>query len=249
MSSTLVNSQMQSQSRPAPGCGFLLIWVLSNLAGVILGVLIGGILGAVLSVVFRIIIPSGGLASLFFLLDIGMALFISGAVIGLAQWLVLRRFAIMSRWVLATALGWMVGMGFFLFSLFFLEFDSRGVPAIVVFALVGLDVAWRAILGSTQWFVLRKPVSRSGLWILTNAAAWAVGALGAMASNLVGTELLGLHPPTDPRIFEIPAAVMFYAMLLLLFSLLLAVFLFTLITGLGLMWLFKKVSTPLPPSA
>lgn len=111
---------------------------------------------------------------------------IEGTVVGTAQWLVLRRPLPDMRWrswALATAVGafvaWTAGM---LPGALLSAGASPGDPAPaepgapVVYgmaALLGLVAG--AILGTPQWFVLRRHVPRAALWIPANALAWVPG--------------------------------------------------------------------------
>lgn len=102
-----------------------------------------------------------------------------GAILGVAQWLVLRRRIPHSEgWILATVGGslvaWVVGVlvSVLLALTYFGETDYRGsvLPAI---ALLG---AWIGlVLGFAQWTVLRRVYQRATLWVGANVIAWAVG--------------------------------------------------------------------------
>src|SRR5262245_7768862 len=91
---------------------------------------------------------------------------VSGAVIGAAQWLALRRIGADPRWILATAVGLAAGLA-------------------VAYAAFGYgeDVGDLAVLGAVsgagiglaQWWVLRGFVAGSVWWIPATAVAWAAG--------------------------------------------------------------------------
>ena len=103
-----------------------------------------------------------------------------GAVIGLAQWLVLRQ-AIDDRfgwWILASAGGWIVGWGLIVSGI--LISPESGITSIVTGSVIGLAV------GLAQWFVLRRVVSRAGWWVLASTAAWILGLAGLLGGTLVG---------------------------------------------------------------
>lgn len=111
---------------------------------------------------------------------------IEGTVVGTAQWLVLRRSLPDMRWLswaLATAVGafvaWTSGMlPNTLLSAGAGAGDSAPAEtsASVVYALAAvLGLVAGAILGTPQWFVLRRHVPRAALWILANALAWVPG--------------------------------------------------------------------------
>lgn len=109
-----------------------------------------------------------------------------GAIVGVAQWLVLRRLLPSLRaksWIAATVTGavvaWMLGR--IPSALADWESVSGGVgqPAPSLPVIVGLSAAAGAalgvILGAAQWFVLREHVRRAPVWIAANALAWATG--------------------------------------------------------------------------
>lgn len=90
---------------------------------------------------------------------VGWAVF--GAMVGIAQWSVLRKRVRRSGWwILASTVGWVVG----------------GVVVVGVGAegsVVGVT-ALGAVSGAAQWMVLRKRVRRSGWWILVSTVGMAV---------------------------------------------------------------------------
>ena len=100
------------------GCKFLLKWVLANTVG---GTVVGAV-GLALSFVGSIVGGEGGDSVLWAvglaLLTVGwvvlalgwVVLALGGAIVGTAQWIVLRRRVYrFSGWVLASAAGWVVG--------------------------------------------------------------------------------------------------------------------------------------------
>jgi hypothetical protein len=87
----------------------------------------------------------------------------SGAALGILQWLVLRhRISESTRWIFATAIGWLVGWGLFLFA----------TPSELAFAS-GLVVG--GCTGIAQWLILRKEVHWAGWWLPISALAWTTG--------------------------------------------------------------------------
>ena len=91
---------------------------------------------------------------------------VAGLVIGVAQWLALRRVGVDIRWIAATAVGLAVGLG--LGYAVFGYGDSVGDLA-VIGAVSGLGI------GTAQWWLLRGLVDGSLAWIPASAAAWALG--------------------------------------------------------------------------
>ena len=103
---------------------------------------------------------------------------VMGALFGLAQWLVLRRFLpAMRAWVLATAIGYVLVFG--LIPL--IHFDAipqlGGTFAFLMFGVV---------LGVAQWIVLRGRVSQAGWWIAISIAGWVLAFLLIGAAYLSG---------------------------------------------------------------
>ena len=109
-----------------------------------------------------------------------------GAIVGAAQWLVLRRLLPSLRaksWITATVTGAVVAwiLGRIPSALADWESVSGGVgqPAPSLWMIVGLSAAAGAalgvILGAAQWFVLREHVRGARMWIAANALAWAAG--------------------------------------------------------------------------
>jgi hypothetical protein len=111
---------------------------------------------------------------------------LEGAIVGFAQWLVLRRrLRRLNRgeWVTATAVGalvaWAVGMAPSAMMALNQSAGSSPPPEMsdaVTYALaVMMGAALGAILGAPQRRVLRRYVAGASLWVWANAAACAVG--------------------------------------------------------------------------
>lgn len=108
----------------------------------------------------------------------------AGALVGLGQWLLVRRVVRAAAWwVPATACGWAAGMlgAFRGAGLLVAWFAARYPELRVVFmtplweryVLLGaLGASLGILLGVAQWAVLCRSVSRSLTWIPTTAAAW-----------------------------------------------------------------------------
>ena len=87
-----------------------------------------------------------------------------GAFVGVAQGLVVRRrIAPMGWWVLASILGFGVGLAAG-------EAVGPGVPLIVGRALIGTIIG--LAVGVAQWLVLRRQVARAEWWILASVVGW-----------------------------------------------------------------------------
>lgn len=91
---------------------------------------------------------------------LAVAFAVTGAVIGTAQWLVLRQHLPRAGWwVLASALG---------FAMFGGVHEADAVVFAVVFVVVG------AAVGIVQWLVLRQHLSRAGCWVLASTTGFAM---------------------------------------------------------------------------
>ena len=152
------------------GWRFRLWWMLASTLVLAVGVTVGGA-GILIGAAF-------GFAGVSFGAMFGAAF---GALLGIAQWFVLKRQVSWSgRWRLFTAIGGAASFAIavvivtiflpyrpgFIFGTFDTEFMAATVLGIVV--VIG------ASLGFAQWFVLRRNVSGSGLWVLASAVGPAV---------------------------------------------------------------------------
>jgi hypothetical protein len=94
-----------------------------------------------------------------------------GGVIGLAQWLVIKRYTEHTRrWVLAAMPGWALVYAIGTFSYYMLSFPDDDWESLLWFAplctLVGESV---------KWLLLRNWVRRAGWWVLGGAVGAAIG--------------------------------------------------------------------------
>jgi hypothetical protein len=104
---------------------------------------------------------------------------IEGAVLGLAQWLVLRRILpeLPRRvWVLATAAAAVVA---YIIGLIPSQGGdlSRLHPAVLAGGAAMLGTIFVVSIGFAQWLVLRRILPSAGWWILANAVAWPLGVM------------------------------------------------------------------------
>lgn len=132
-------------------------------------------------------VGDGESASTAFPVAIAPVFALGGAIIGAAQWLVLRgRIKRAGWWVLATAGGWMAG---YLWS--YLLFPSTSETATIVelllpWLLYGLSA------GLLQWLILRHFYHRSGLWVPTAGLAMVIGTSGWLVGGTFGGTFLWL---------------------------------------------------------
>ena len=120
-----------------------------------------------------------------------------GAVIGAAQWLVLRRHMSSDGW--GSAVVWVLSMGLVGAAGFAAGFAPRQTLSVLgttppqgLFGVVLVTCALGAVAGTLQWGVLRTRVSGAGWWILANAVAAPAGlASGELVSGLGGVPVGG----------------------------------------------------------
>lgn len=153
---------------------FVLQWTLATAMAVVLANLIADILWfAVLGWLLFFFLPLGGV--------------VFGLLVGICQWLVLRRvFPGSGSWILATSLGF---LGAWMLGLLVLAV-ARGTNLTAFSALAGAT----PVIGLAQAAVLRRWTSRAGFWVLASVLGWsacvAVQLFGARALSSV-SELTG----------------------------------------------------------
>jgi hypothetical protein len=142
----------------------------------------------------------------------------TGAVVGLAQWLVLRRMGLTRWWIAATAAGMGAGLAL---GIALQGIDTAGITL----PLRGLVTG--AGIGIAQFALLRGSTARAWVWPLVVAFSWAIGwlvtraagidlaqhwpvfgASGALAFQLLtGLALAWLLPQTTPALNHQAASV------------------------------------------
>lgn len=106
-----------------------------------------------------------------------------GPVIGVTQWLILRRVVSNSAWWMAgTTVGWVVGS---------IAIGSGLVlaPGPGLFTSLMSGAIAGGLVGVGQWPVLRQWVKLAFLWIPVSAAAWAIAFSGLFGSALAGAAI------------------------------------------------------------
>jgi hypothetical protein len=143
--------------------GLWLAWTLATVLGMLIGYLPLAFLVGSLDLGFaRVIVP-----------------IITGTLLGLAQWLVLRPYVTGSvDWVLNLAGGWVVG---FTLGLFIVQLLSK-----TPLGMLAGYVAFGVIVALFQYPVLRREIPHLATWIIANVAGWTLGAyLSQLAAGAI----------------------------------------------------------------
>jgi hypothetical protein len=132
--------------------GMWLEWTLATALGMLLGFLPSLILVNLLDLALaRLIVP-----------------LLAGFLVGLAQWVVLRKYINgVADWVLAGGASWAVGyaLGLLIMS----GLTGTGLDAFIGYILFGVIVAF------VQWPILRREIPNVWLWVLANVIGWTAG--------------------------------------------------------------------------
>ena len=164
--------------KPSQKLSLWLSWVGANALAELVG------LGATFAIDFLIISQSAGSVVSIVLMTASGA--IEGSVVGLLQWLVLRRpFPEIARraWILATIVGALVAWFFGSLPSTLIDMgvqqsgDEVQEPsaAVVLLLAAGMGLVLGVVLAYPQWRVLRRVVTNSWIWLPANAIAWAFG--------------------------------------------------------------------------
>ncbi len=143
-----------------------------------------------------------------------------GIVIGLAQWSILRNYLPRSAlWIALTLLGFLVA------SPVLISMSNGFGPSLPPLSSLLMAAALGAALGIAQWIVLRTKVKQSLLWIVISLISWILAGAAGLFLRTLSWELgpilhwLGLF------------------------------FVGTVLSGLGMLWLFRAARPPAPASA
>jgi hypothetical protein len=137
--------------------GLWLAWTLATALGMLIGYLPLALMVGLLDLgVARVIVP-----------------IISGVLLGLAQWLVLRPYISKSYdWILNHAVGWVAGFTLGLFVVQLLSKTPIGM-------LVGF-ISFGVIVALFQYPALRREIPHLASWILANVTGWTLGSYLSM---------------------------------------------------------------------
>ncbi len=105
------------------------------------------------------------------------------------------------RWVIATAIGSIIGGAMSGAVVFGGEtrFADVTSPMIGVIAMASTDVVafglYGAVIGIAQWLALRRAIARSGWWVAATTGGWAIaGIVSGALSGTFGGRLTGVGP-------------------------------------------------------
>lgn len=160
------------REREAAGWRFWVLWVAATNAGFFPGLVLGNRLSAGLAEP----LASGGVSLSF------------GALVGFAQWLVLRRhLEHCVHWITSTAFGWALGafLGSWLFSRF-----APGLSPSGAVGIVSIGFFAGAIVGIPQrQLLLRSGPDLARHWVPLSSFAWGVFFPGVISGWVLGQRL------------------------------------------------------------
>jgi hypothetical protein len=132
--------------------GMWLEWTLATTFGMLLGFVPSLILVNILDLALaRLIVP-----------------LVAGFLVGLAQWMVLRKYLDeVSDWILAGGVSWAAGYALGLFIMNGLT--GTGLDGFIGYVLFGVIVAL------IQWPLLRREIPNVWMWVLANVIGWTAG--------------------------------------------------------------------------
>lgn len=133
----------------------------------------------------------------------GMLLLIGsleGCILGFAQWLVLRRYIRHAGWwIFATAVGavfaWIIGLTVSVLMAFVYASSSDRIQTTAfIKGVIVLGAGVGAVMGFSQWLVLKAHIRNAVWWIFANAIAWSLGLLVAfIGAGLLSSAGFGLE--------------------------------------------------------
>ncbi|HZD56784.1 MAG TPA: hypothetical protein VE136_08685 [Anaerolineales bacterium] len=151
--------------------GMWLEWTLATAIGMLLGYLPSITLVDLVDVrLGRVVIPV-----------------LAGLVVGLSQWIVLRRYLTeCSDWILAGGAGWAAGYALGLFLI-------NSLTGTLVGGFLGY-VLFGVIIALFQWPVLRREIPNALTWVLASVIGWSAG----LYLSQVSLNIIFSGPSIDP---------------------------------------------------
>ena len=151
--------------------GMWLEWTLATAFGMLLGFLPSLVLVNIMDLALaRLIVP-----------------LFEGFMVGLAQWVVLRKYVkVVSDWILAAGASWAIGytLGLFIIN----GLTGTGLDGFIGYILFGI------IVGLVQWPLLRREIPNVWMWILANVIGWTSG----FFLSQISLDLFFNSPAIDP---------------------------------------------------
>lgn len=125
---------------------------------------------------------------------------ITGAVVGLAQWLVLRQVMVelSPLWIVVTAVGMGVGLAI---STALFGIENAGNALLFRAAITGLAI------GIAQWLILQSQVANSFWWILVITVSWTIAWFTTRAIGVDLTLLWTVFGSSGAILFQILTAI------------------------------------------
>jgi hypothetical protein len=151
--------------------GMWLEWTLATALGMLVGFVTSIALVNLLDLAFaRLLVP-----------------LVAGSLIGLAQWVVLRKYLNeVVDWILAGGASWAVGYALGL--LIINGLTGTGLDGFIGYVLFGIIVA------IVQWPILRREIPNAWMWVAANVVGWTTG----FYLSQVALDLLFNGPTIDP---------------------------------------------------
>lgn len=164
----------------------------------------------------------GFLPSIFLVnvLNLGLAQIVvpvlAGTLVGLAQWLALRRFLTAhSDWILATGASWALG---YVLGLFLIQ----QIPATVLGGVAGY-LLFGAVVALVQWPLLRREIPHLLVWMIASAIGWTAGFWASQAALTLFYNGSLIAPAVSTTVIAVTSGLVAGA-----------------ITGLALVWIVRK---------
>jgi hypothetical protein len=209
------------------GWRFGLRWVLLTAAGWVIGLPLGFVLVAVAGWIIgvhddSILLKLG--------LDNAAAFVCIVAVVGLMQWLALRRIVRRAGfWVLSSIIGFTISSSIHGVVCYVWGYPDNldRLPGTVVWAMA--FVVGGTLTGLLQHRILRRQVCHSAWWVPASAVGWGLSIIGLRLVGIIGLDKI---LSTMPRLLMVFVA--------LVVSLGLAPILLGIVTGGTLIWLFRQ---------
>lgn len=172
-------------------------WVLATSVGLVVGAIVGSVAAWPIHLIESTLrdIALGDVSALA-AIPWALAGAVGGAMVGFAQWLVLRRYihnVARRQWMLATAVGGLLGLAIIMVSgrygwrpfvdiigpvaAWLTGWMGYTLPAFLIRAAIvagPVGAVGGAMFGFPQWLVLRYYVHKAGWWVLASAVPWGV---------------------------------------------------------------------------